>query len=260
MGGSARPFVVVVTGSECTGKTTLAAELAAEFDASWSPEFARSYVDAKRAPLDASDVEPIAAGQLAVDAGARRRRARRGRLVVRDTDLVSTTVYARHYYGSCPAWIEAAARRRAGDLYLLLCPDVPWMPDGLKRDRPGDGERAEMHQRFRVALASAGARVIEIGGSWIDRRRQAFAAVAAAFTETGQPTAIRGRGRLAGPCRTSRFGAARHDCSETDGGWAGFPRRCAAARTRALAQGGCRDPETDSERGRFPGARRRRGR
>ncbi len=181
MASASRPFVVVITGSECTGKTTLAAELAAAFDASRSPEFARSYVDAKRAPLDASDVEPIAAGQLAVERAAEHHAAsRQARFVVRDTDLVSTTVYARHYYGSCPEWIEAAARRRAGDLYLLLCPDVPWVPDGLQRDRAGDAERAEMHARFRDALTSLGARVVEIRGSWAERRRQAFAAVAAA--------------------------------------------------------------------------------
>lgn len=181
MASASRPFVVVVTGSECTGKTTLAAELAAEFDASRSPEFARSYVDATRAPLDASDVEPIAAGQLAVERAAEHdAAARQARFVVKDTDLVSTTIYARHYYGGCPEWIEAAARRRAADLYLLLCPDVPWVADGLQRDRPDDTERAEMHARFRDALSSLGARFVEIRGSWADRRRDAFSAVAAA--------------------------------------------------------------------------------
>jgi nicotinamide riboside kinase len=88
-------------------------------------------------------------------------------------------VYARHYYGSCPAWIETAARRRAGDLYVLLCPDVPWVPDGLQRDRPDDAARADMHARFCAALTSLGARVVEIRGSWDERRRQAIAAVAA---------------------------------------------------------------------------------
>lgn len=185
MASASRPFVVVITGSECTGKTTLAAELAAAFDASRSPEFARSYVDAKRAPLDASDVDPIAAGQLAVERAAEHHAAsRQARFVVRDTDLVSTTVYARHYYGSCPEWIEAATRRRAGDLYLLLCPDVPWVADGLQRDRAGDAERAEMHTRFRDALTSLGARVVEISGSWAERRRQALAAVSAAVPVT----------------------------------------------------------------------------
>jgi NadR type nicotinamide-nucleotide adenylyltransferase len=183
MANASRPFVVVITGSECTGKTTLAAELAAELDASRSPEFARFYVDAKHAPLDATDVEPIAAGQLRLERAADHDSAsRQSRLVVRDTDLVSTTVYACHYYGSCPDWIEAAARRRAGDLYLLLCPDVPWVADGLQRDRAGDAERAEMHARFRDALAAFGARVVEIRGSWSERRREAFAAVAAALS------------------------------------------------------------------------------
>jgi NadR type nicotinamide-nucleotide adenylyltransferase len=185
MATASRPFVVVVSGSECTGKTTLAAELADGFDAPSSSEFARAYVDAKEGPLDASDVQPIAAGQLAVERAAdHHAAARQARVVVRDTDLVSTAVYARHYYGSCPEWIEAAARRRAGDLYLLLCPDVPWVADGLQRDRPDDTERAEMHARFRDALASLGARVVEIRGSWAERRRQAFAAVAAALAGT----------------------------------------------------------------------------
>lgn len=184
MANASRPFLVVITGSECTGKTTVAAELAAAFDASRSPEFARSYVDAKRAPLDASDVGPIAAGQLEVERAAEHRAAaRQARIVVKDTDLASTAIYARHYYGSCPEWIERAARRRVGDLYLLLCPDVPWVPDGLQRDRAGDAERAEMHARFSDALTSLGARVVEIRGPWAERRRQAFAAVAAAVPE-----------------------------------------------------------------------------
>jgi NadR type nicotinamide-nucleotide adenylyltransferase len=179
-----RPFVVVVTGSECTGKTTLAAELAARFNAPWSPEFVRSYLDAKRAPLDASDLEAIAAGQLTVERRAEHDASvGKRRMVVRDTDLVSTTVYARHYYGSCPEWIEAAARRRAGDLYLLLYPDVPWVPDGLQRDRAGDAERAEMHARFRDALASLGAHVVEIRGSWDERKALAVGAVVAALEE-----------------------------------------------------------------------------
>ena len=57
-----------------------------------------------------------------------------------------------------------------------------------------------------------------------------------------QETAIRERGRLAGPCRTSRFGAARHHGSETDERVGRFPRRRAAAGAMALAPGGHRLP------------------
>ena len=110
----------------------------------------------------------IPAGEDAAAAAARA-------LVVRDTDLVSTAVYARHYYGACPAWIEQAARARRGDLYLLLRPDVPWVADGLLRDRPE--ARVEMHVLFRDALAAAGAVVVEIGGGWDARLADAIAAV-----------------------------------------------------------------------------------
>lgn len=168
----ARPRLnVVVTGSECTGKTTLALEIAARFGETASTEYVRGYLDRKGSPLDGSDVEPIARGQIdREDLAASRAR----RLVVKDTDLVSTVVYARHYYGACPPWIERAARERLADLYLLLRPDVPWLGDG-QRDR---GERRdEMHALFRSALDEFGARVVEIGGTWAERRTQAFAAV-----------------------------------------------------------------------------------
>jgi len=177
-----RPFTVVVTGSECTGKTTLAAELAAQFGAPWSREFAREYVDTKQAPLDASDVEPIARGQVAGERAADDAAASRGsRLVIRDTDLLSTAVYSQHYYFHCPAWVAESAREQLGDLYLLLCPDVPWIADGLQRDRPDDQARARMHDLFRSALTAAGALVVEIRGSWAERKSQAAAAITAAI-------------------------------------------------------------------------------
>lgn len=166
------PAVVVVTGSECTGKTTLAAWIAAGWAAPLSPEYARRYVDQKGAPLTADDVGPIARGQVAGEEAAIR--LARG-LLVKDTDLLSTVVYSRHYYGQCTAWIERAARERLGDLYLLLHPDVPWLADGLQRDRPT--ERALLHGLFRDTLAEFGAVVVDIEGEWNARYGRADEAV-----------------------------------------------------------------------------------
>jgi NadR type nicotinamide-nucleotide adenylyltransferase len=160
---------VVVSGSESTGKTTLAGDLASHYGTAWAPEFAREYLERKGSPLDDSDVEPIARGQMA---GEDEAATRASGLLILDTDLVSTVVYSRHYYGRCPEWIAEAARSRLADLYLLLQPDVPWVPDGNLRDRPA--ARHELHELFHYALQAFGARYVEIGGSWAERKRRAL--------------------------------------------------------------------------------------
>lgn len=163
---------VVVTGSECTGKTTLAADLAAHYGTVWVPEYARRFVQQKVAPPTSGDVAAIARGQIEeedrVAAGA-------DALLVQDTDLLSTVVYAHHYYGACPGWIETALRTRTGNLYLLAGVDVPWVADGALRDR-GD-RREELHGLFRNALLDRGLRFVELAGPPPERLRQAVAAV-----------------------------------------------------------------------------------
>jgi len=170
-----RPLRVVVTGSECTGKTTLARSLAERFGAPWAPEYSRGYCEAKPGPLGPEDVEPIARGQMD-DADAAEERATD--LLVLDTDLLSTVVYARHYYGACPPWVEEAARARRGDLYLLCAPDLPWTADGV-RDR--GGAREEMHRLFVAELSSARVAVRSVSGTGPARAAEAADAVARAL-------------------------------------------------------------------------------
>lgn len=165
------PRRVVLTGSESTGKTTLAADLARHYHALWVPEYVRTYAAWKRAPLDAGDVEPIALGQIAVQDAAL---MRAGRLLLLDTDLLSTAVFADHYYRNCPLWIGQAVLARRADLYLLCDIDLPWAPDP-RRDRPDN--REEMQELFREALGSRGFPVASIHGEWRERFREACAAI-----------------------------------------------------------------------------------
>jgi len=166
---------VVLTGSESTGKTTLARELAARFDAPVSTEFVREFA-ARKGSIDFADHGAIARGQMAAEDEAI---ARAGPLVILDTDLVSTVVYCEHYFGRSPEWIVKEARARAGDLYLLMLPDIPWLPDGV-RDR-GD-RREEMHALFRDKLRDMGLRYVEIDGDGFARLTQAIAAIEATAT------------------------------------------------------------------------------
>jgi len=164
---------IAVTGSECTGKTTLARAIAERLHAPWVPEASRAYAEARGGALTAADVEPIArATRDALQQAAVARPA----ILVADTDLVSTVVYARAYYGDCPAWIVNDARAQLADLYLLCAPDLPWQPDGV-RDRPAASERAAMHAAFVETLRALGARVALVQGSGDERTAHALQAV-----------------------------------------------------------------------------------
>ena len=163
---------VVVTGSECTGKTTLAAALADHYGKVWVPEFVRRFVEEKAAAPELTDVAAIARGQIALEDQVAREA---GDLLIQDTDLLSTVVYSHHYYGDCPGWIEEELRRRAGDLYLLADIDVPWAPDGDQRDR-GD-RREEMQELFRTALVERGLDFVGVRGALPKRLTTACRAI-----------------------------------------------------------------------------------
>ncbi|HXK09658.1 MAG TPA: ATP-binding protein [Vicinamibacteria bacterium] len=170
------PLRAVLIGPECTGKTWLARDLADHYSVPWAEEHAREYVDRHGAALTYSDVDPIGRGQRAgEDAAVARAQAARLPLVLLDTDLVSTAVYSRHYYGDCPTWIEDEAARRLGELYLLHHVDVEWVPDGHQREQPE--RRAELFERFRGTLLLLGATVADVHGPWDERRQRAVAAI-----------------------------------------------------------------------------------
>lgn len=164
---------IVVTGSECTGKTTLARQLAQALHTPWVPEYAREYAESLGRVLTVADVAAIARGQMERE-DAVRARSPHALAVVYDTDLVSTTVYADHYYGQCPEWILKEARERLGHLYLLSAIDIPWRADSV-RDQPL--EREDIQARFVDRLRDFGACVLPVAGHGDTRLHVALAAV-----------------------------------------------------------------------------------
>jgi NadR type nicotinamide-nucleotide adenylyltransferase len=167
---------ICVTGPESTGKTTLARRLAESLHTEWVPEASRLYAERVGRPLTADDVTPIGHEHVALaEEGAARARRRGATTLILDTDLVSTAVYARHYYGSLPPWVRREERVRRADLYLLCDVDVPWIADGV-RDRPGERER--MFDQFHQALTRRAARFVVVRGSWAERWAIAESALA----------------------------------------------------------------------------------
>lgn len=162
---------VVLTGSESVGKTTLAQQLAAHFGALVVPEFSRAFAAAHDGVVRLEDVPTIATEHGAAEDDALAAATARGdRVLVLDTDLISTVVYSTHYFGACPEVVRETANARRADYYLVLDIDVPWVADGV-RDR-GD-RRDEVHALFVQALLALRLPFALIRGTWPERFRRA---------------------------------------------------------------------------------------
>jgi len=168
-----RPYYakrILVTGPESTGKTTLARQLAEHYATSWVPEQARDYADGV-AELTYDDLSAIAVRQLEAEEEAARRA---NRLVFCDTDLVTTEIYAREYFGRCPRFVERLADERRYDLALLCDIELPWQPDPHRT--LGD-RRREFFDRFRAELDSRRAPYALVRGAGDARLARAVASV-----------------------------------------------------------------------------------
>jgi NadR type nicotinamide-nucleotide adenylyltransferase len=162
---------VCLIGPESTGKTDLAIRLGRHFNAPVVREFAREYAVERANKLSYDDCEPIARGQIEIAD----RESQIAGLVIHDTDLISTVVYGRHYYGRIPEWIVDEARRRHADLYLLMDTDVPWIADSA-RDTGGEA-REDLFDAFRGALDEFDTNWTVVSGDWEERFRHASAAI-----------------------------------------------------------------------------------
>lgn len=163
---------VVITGAESTGKTTLAQALSDYYSEPWTKEFVRSYVEHLNRELRPEDLEPIARGQLAAE-DAHLDQARR--LMIHDTNLLSSIIYARHYFGKELDWVNQRFKERNYSLYFLCMPDIPWEADTGQRESPE--VRALLHQSFKAELASLKLPYVEMRGSKEMRLQQAISII-----------------------------------------------------------------------------------
>lgn len=168
---------VCLVGAESTGKTTLAAALAAHYRTVWVPEYGREYSERKLAEGGGYDFRSeefahIAARQREAEDEAARRA---NRVLVCDTDAFATSIWHRRYVGARSPEVEAiAAAARRPDLYLLTDVGIPFVQDGT---RDGEHVRAWMHETFVEELSAQGRPFLLISGPHARRMRDAVAAV-----------------------------------------------------------------------------------
>lgn len=161
---------IVIIGAESTGKSTLTRALAETLAIPTTGEYVRAHVETLDRPLTAADLDPIAHGQIAEE-------DRHGDVpqVLHDTNLLSTLIYARHYFGVSQGWVEEAFARRDYALYLFCQPDIPWVADPGQRESPS--ARARLHAIFAAELERRALPTVRIQGEHDARLATALAAL-----------------------------------------------------------------------------------
>lgn len=171
---------VVLNGVESVGKSTLSAELTRHFHGLLVPEFGRTYTERLRRDLTLEDHYAIAEGhEIAADQAA----AANPPVLIEDTDIVMTTVWASMLFGERDPIL--AARESRADLHMLLIPDVPFIADPV-RMFGAEAERMRFHTLVVEELAVRGIEPVRISGRWAERKRTAIAAIEARLARASQ--------------------------------------------------------------------------
>jgi nicotinamide riboside kinase len=166
---------VRLLGGESTGKSTLSDLLARRFGTAWVLEWGRPYSDPKDHggdPWTTADFVEIATRQNELEEVVARRA---DRILLCDTDAMTTGVWHVEYLGRRDAAVEALGADRRYDLSLLLEPDITWRQDG---NRNSDAARRRQQTALEARLAELGQTAVPIGGELDDRLRTAERAVA----------------------------------------------------------------------------------
>ena len=156
-------------GAESTGKTTLAAVLAKYYGTVWVPEYARRYLKENGGKRSSIDIMlSIAEGQATVEESFAEQAKR---LLICDTNLLSTPIWSERYFGKVDEKIIKMANECKCDLYLLADIDMPWVDDGI---RYSAYQRERMHYRFLLELTTRQLPFVILSGSFEERMAKAI--------------------------------------------------------------------------------------
>ena len=159
-----RPYFVkkiCLYGPESTGKSTLSEALAHHYSTVFVPEMARKMLTSNEFTVD----DIVAIGEAQTQAVITQTCVA-NKLLFCDTDLMTTQIYARHYFGEIPAQLVHLEQQVRYDYYCLLAPDLPWEADNL---RDLGHRREEMFDIFKNELDIRRLPYQVVKGSWQER-------------------------------------------------------------------------------------------
>ena len=141
-------MIITITGTESTGKTTLALQLAEHFKTALVPDVSRAYLEASGPHYTREDVLEIAREIIQQEDSMF---GHENRLLISDNCLVNIKIWMEYYHWELPEWFTRALYERKSGLYLLCDIDLDWIKDE-QRKNPHD--REDLYHRFMNELAT----------------------------------------------------------------------------------------------------------
>jgi nicotinamide riboside kinase len=158
------PQLVCLLGAECTGKTTLARQLAEQFSSLWVGEYLRAFCDEKgRTPTRAEQPHILQTQALQEEQVLEQARLQQCAFVFCDTAPLLTAIYSDYCFADDSLYAQARSLHSRYALTLLLEPDIPWQADGLQRD--GAHVRGPVHALIARELAALPGLTVRIAGT-----------------------------------------------------------------------------------------------
>ena len=162
---AAKPYFVkkvCIYGTESTGKSTLAKNLAAHYKTAFVPEMAREIIN------ETDECTPQHLIQIAaLHARAIQDKIRTSnKILFVDTDVNITRSYSKFLFGNeleVPFWIEEVNQF---DLYLYLNTDAPYVQDGTRLDKQRRDSLDTFHKK---QLGDRSIAFELITGDWAER-------------------------------------------------------------------------------------------
>jgi len=165
-----KPSRIAILGAESSGKSTLAAALAAHYGTLWVPEYLREFVETHgRTPHERDQID-IALTQVRREEAAAPHAVR---FLFCDTTPIMTALYSMFYWKRVDPRLAALAEARRYDMTLVTMPDMPWTADGMQRE--SDEVRQTIHAMLLEMLKQRGVSYELIGGDEARRLETAAA-------------------------------------------------------------------------------------
>lgn len=134
--------IIVVTGPESSGKTTLVNRLNAEYGIPIVSEFARTYLERKQTDkYEFSDLETIGNCQNIQESEAHKAYP----IIICDTDIITIDIWSMEVFGK-PISLDNNYLDKK--FYLLCKPDIPWVYDPLRENREDRDRLFEVYKLY----------------------------------------------------------------------------------------------------------------